>query len=530
MKVPFDSLCFTVSMNELRSIGSAKVQKIISLDAVTVALELYVQAQRFWLILSSDAQFARAVLTSIQPTTRAETTPYCTELRRHLSGLRLVAVRQPSFARRAELVLEGGEDRRILVIECMGKHSNTILLDESNRILAAAKWVGKSQSRRQVLVGFTYSPPPLAERPSILDAEPSDDLSDFEGMSPFLEKWIAVNPAERLPVAQSAFRESLPRAFVSADRVPYPIALEPDWKPIERFGNAFELSFGELAAQSHLDQKRQNLIASLKRVQLAREVAINSLQQSLDAGLMARQWQLQGELILAYQHQIQPGDKELSAFDYEGNPIAIKLSPDDSAKDNAERYFRRAKRAKSGLPMAREQHERLNEDLRTLNAIIQILSEAKSPADLEFAETQIAARRWIRQQAAPAKIKEDRPYEGKAVREALSPGGYKILYGDNSEANDYLTLRLGKPNDLWFHVRGGPSAHVLLMTQNRPDRVQKPDLEYAALIAARHSSSKHSGVVPVDFTLRKYVRRQKGAALGSVIYTHEKTLHVHPKG
>jgi predicted ribosome quality control (RQC) complex YloA/Tae2 family protein len=51
-------------------------------------------------------------------------------------------------------------------------------------------------------------------------------------------------------------------------------------------------------------------------------------------------------------------------------------------------------------------------------------------------------------------------------------------------------------------------------------------LEFAAEIAVRNSPLKHSSYVPVDYTLKKFVRRPKGAAVGMVNYTREKTLHV----
>ena len=51
-------------------------------------------------------------------------------------------------------------------------------------------------------------------------------------------------------------------------------------------------------------------------------------------------------------------------------------------------------------------------------------------------------------------------------------------------------------------------------------------LEFAAKIAVQNSTQKHAGFVSVDYTLKKYVRRTKGSPKGSVIYTHEKTLHV----
>jgi hypothetical protein len=67
---------------------------------------------------------------------------------------------------------------------------------------------------------------------------------------------------------------------------------------------------------------------------------------------------------------------------------------------------------------------------------------------------------------------------------------------------------------------------VVIRTQNRPDRIQREHLEFAARLAVQNSGQKHAKYVPVDYTLKKYVRKPRGAPAGTVSYTHEKTLHI----
>ena len=112
------------------------------------------------------------------------------------------------------------------------------------------------------------------------------------------------------------------------------------------------------------------------------------------------------------------------------------------------------------------------------------------------------------------------------IDQLIAPGGWTVLYGENAEANDYLTLRVARPNDLWLHIRGATSAHVVVQTRNQPERVQRETLEFAARVAVRNSPSKHAGYVPVDYVLKKHVRKPRGASKGSALYTHEKTIHV----
>ncbi len=63
---------------------------------------------------------------------------------------------------------------------------------------------------------------------------------------------------------------------------------------------------------------------------------------------------------------------------------------------------------------------------------------------------------------------------------------------------------------------------MIIRRDGRPDNPGEAALEEAAAIAARHSSS--NGIVPVDWTLARYVRRIKGGGPGQVTYSREKTV------
>jgi len=57
-------------------------------------------------------------------------------------------------------------------------------------------------------------------------------------------------------------------------------------------------------------------------------------------------------------------------------------------------------------------------------------------------------------------------------------------------------------------------------------KVPREALVAAAELVVHHSPSKHSSLVAVDYTLKKHVRKPRGAPPGTALYTHEKTLHV----
>lgn len=112
--------------------------------------------------------------------------------------------------------------------------------------------------------------------------------------------------------------------------------------------------------------------------------------------------------------------------------------------------------------------------------------------------------------------------ETGAPLEYILEGGWRCLVGRNAKQNDNLTFKIAGREDIWFHARGVAGAHVIVKRDGRADNPSAAAMEQAAQIAAKHSTT--NGVVPVDWTIVKYVRRMKGGGPGQVVYVREKTL------
>ncbi|RYG49044.1 DUF814 domain-containing protein, partial [bacterium] len=219
------------------------------------------------------------------------------------------------------------------------------------------------------------------------------------------------------------------------------------------------------------------------------------------------------------------GQTEVEVPDFEGGTLRIAIDPTETVVENAQRIFGRAKKARERLTEVQTRLATMRDDLEAVSAALEELETADDNR-LDTLEERAAKRAWLHR--ARTLDKGEPARKGPRVGEVEGPRGIRVLYGETAEANDYLVTRLAKPNDLWFHVRGSTSAHVIVVTDNKPDRIARDQLEFAAKIAAQRSGQKHSGLVAVDYTLRKYVRKSKGAAPGSVTYEREKTLHVEP--
>ena len=107
------------------------------------------------------------------------------------------------------------------------------------------------------------------------------------------------------------------------------------------------------------------------------------------------------------------------------------------------------------------------------------------------------------------------------------PGGWLVLAGKTDADNDRLSIKVAKPDDWWFHVRGMPGSHVILLARENeePDR---ETLKRAAAVAAYHSKARGGGVVAVSCTQARYVTKPAGAKPGTVQIRKESILKVRP--
>lgn len=502
--IPFDNLCLAAVVAEMRPWVGAKIQRVSQPLEDCLVLEIH-RGQSAWFLISVHPVYCRAHFSTRKPANPVPTPGLCAALRGRMEGAFIEDVSQPNGDRVLVLTIRAGEARFYLVAELLGKHANIILLDDRPAVAAALRTYGPNRSTRPIQMGQPYPPLP----------PPSDPRS------PFLRRWIEAGGDEGL-IDQVGI---LPASYVPGVGA-YPLPLEGLGYPAiprDSMSTALEQAFEARIANERTERTRRELLHSLKRIELAREVAIHDLYEARDLGQRANGLQRQGELILAYAHEWR-GERQWVREDYDGTPLTLRMDPELSAHDNAKRIFDKAKRAKARQPMVEEQLSRLEEDLVALRRSMELAESASEPELAKIAE-EADRRRWRHAQVVATKP-EERPFEGHRIREYLGPAGFTVLVGENALANDYLTIRVAKPDDWWLHVRGTTSAHVIIRTNKHPERVSKEVFEFAAKLAVRHSTQKHASYVPVDITQRRYVRRLKGSAPGTVQYTHERTIHV----
>ncbi|MBV9233982.1 MAG: DUF814 domain-containing protein [Candidatus Eremiobacteraeota bacterium] len=398
--------------------------------------------------------------------------------RRHDRLLRLV------FGARSKF---GVADELTLYVELVPRFGN-IVLAKRDRVVAALKEFSPADAgRRSVIAGQAYALPPLPQHPRTVGRAPEVD---------------AVRSDSPLHVYRRDGR--IAQAYVA------PLA------DVEHDDHSIETSLLHVFAQLRAQQRSTDLSrgAERRREQLLRR--LNDRERKIRAELASLEsrrgsaqrrdaLRQEGEQIFATLHERTPEER-------------------DALKDRAAALFAQYRKASKSVPHIQDRIRALETLLQTVETLRWEAERAahESLADVEDAAAQLEPRR---KPHSPSTLPRKRK---RATLEFRTIHGSRILVGRSPLDNAEVTFRLARPDDLWFHARAIPGAHVVLA---RDDRSEAPpdDITAAAELAALHSRAKDSAVVLVDYTQRKNVRKQRSAPPGLVWYTHAQTIAVTPK-
>lgn len=528
------------------------------------------------ILLSSHSNHPRIHITKLQKKNPDTPPMFCMLLRKHLIGGKLINIIQPDFERIIELHIEslnelGDLTVKKLIIEIMGRHSNIILTDEKNCILDSIIRVSKDKSSiREVLPGKTYIKPPSQNKinPLTLDdrnygkylkgnkgtkLQPSIYKS-FTGISPVTASEICyranLNGSTYLEELRN---EDILRLSKSMEEIinqiknnsfyPQIIFDSKTQEPIEFssinmtqfigykkqeypfISEVIEMYYKEKDAVSRMKQKTKNIHKiiqnNLERCYKKKDLQISKLNDASDCNYL----KVNGELITSNIYSISKGMSSFTTinfYDEDMNEIIIPLDPVLTPAQNAQKYFNQYNKAKRTKIALHEQLLQVNEEIHYLESLLTATESCTDVEDIEDIRKELHEQGYIK--AKPKKTSK-RQVKSKPLH-FISSEGFDIYVGKSNHQNDELTLHFASPTDLWLHTKDIPGSHVIIKTENKD--VPEATLLIAANLAAYYSKAKSSSNVPVDYTLRKNVKKPKGAKPGMVIYDNQKTLYITP--
>ena len=421
-------------------------------------------------------------------------------IRAHLASARLVGARVLGDDRVLALTFEAAEGRFELVLSLLGKRSNLYILDASGQVVLALR--SPADTRPEIAPGAAF-------------ALPSSGLP---------------SPGE--------------------DR--FAPAPDPDWL------GAIEGHYASDEGEAESLDLAREIRRVLKRETKNAERRLTKIEAELAEADQASDLQRHGELLKGALGSIQKGASEVRVRDYATDEeVTIALDPTLGPRQNLEATFKRYQKLLRRLTKAGGQVEEARAwraKLADLQARLEALqAEASGGKETEGKETEdkeredagleaIAAdpdiaRLLGRRRAAQASPHAAPPPEStlparlRGLARALVPRRYRsrdgleIWVGRSDEGNDYLTTRLARGKDLFFHLAGAPGSHVVLRTEGREDPPPESVLD-ACELAVHFSKQKNAGHAEVHVVPIKQVSKPRGAKKGLVYVTGGRSIRL----
>lgn len=284
------------------------------------------------------------------------------------------------------------------------------------------------------------------------------------------------------------------------------------------------------------------------------------LGDAADATTRADRAELLARTLLAHLAAIPRGAGTARLPDYTGDgtgTVEIALDPSLGPRACAERMLREARKQRRGAAMIPQREAAILAELEEIRNWEQRIEEGwkgaaepevQGPRDgsagLDKLDQRLDRRRCRRELEqtleqlekrmlprglwpTPPRTREAEP-ERKPVRWILDDG-WILMAGRSGTENDFLTTRIARPDDLWFHVANVPGAHVILRSPDgKPVTPPPARIEQAAAVAAWLSRMRAQERVEVRYTERRRVRKPRKAPAGTVVMEQSRSILVAP--
>lgn len=492
---------------------------------------------------------------------------FCMLLRKHLEEGRINRITQSGLDRviTFEVDMLGASSKIItkkIVFELTGKNSNIILLQD-NIILDALRHVNAQQSSyRIILPGKEYVSPPPQEGLNLLESDPAAITEQITAIP-------AANILKALISGTTGIGKSTALALLqTADILPNQVALEIAEKnnltkqitllqhnmqhqekvyavigKTNQVKTLLVMPPMQPEAGTHIKEftcinDAVNFAAALKPIQLPKHEQLQkitaaeisrqkkkllALQNDLAKAQNAEEQKIYADTLMANIYQIKKGQAKASLYNiYDNSLVEIALSPELTAVENAQAYYKRYNKYKRAQTELCQQIIATEDLLQYLGSIEASLLTAVTKTEIEEISQELTAAGLIRDNKKKNKLSAAKP---QPLQLRISDDS-TVYIGKNNRQNDYVTFTIGRPNDLWFHTKDIPGSHVILKT-SLPQPAEQ-DIDIAVQLAAYFSKARSSSNIPVDCTQRRFVKKPSGSKPGFVIFTNQKTYFTTP--
>lgn len=541
-----------------------RVDKIYQMSKSDILMTIRSLGENYRLLVSSNASEGRICITD-QVFENPDTPPvFCMLMRKHLSGGKIVSIKTIPNDRIIKIEIENTNElfelkNKTLILEIMGKHSNIILIDESNRIIDSIKHIDFTTSeKRQVLPGLYYEEPPkqnkkdanLLSNIEILDSLNSDHddvatslMTNFLSISPILAREIAylsnndkinasiiyknflkkIKNNEFAPTMLVSKDTSEPKAFYIFDICQYgDLYYKITFESINECVNSFYRKKDE---KKKINEKKDELYKVISKNLSRINKKIDIHKKNISKAEKKDKYRIYAELITANLYKLKENCKEALLENYydENKILTIPMDETISPARNAKRYFEKYNKEKTMKKISTKILLTLDEETSYLISVRDMIDLATDETTIAEIKDELISSSYIEEKKG--KLKKKKPKLSEPL-EFISSDNYTILCGRNNRQNDELTFKIANKFDLWLHIRNIPGCHTVIQSKN--EEIPEQTLLEAALLATHFSKSSNDTKASVDYTQIRYVKKPSGAKPGMVIYDNFKTIIVEP--
>ncbi len=568
--MPQDAITLSYLAKELNNVlKKGKILKITQPESDEIHLQIYSNAGQKKVVLSSNSNSPRCHITNITKQNPQSPPSFCMLLRKHLSNGIINRVTTVEGDRVIIFEVQAKNEMQdnvsiSLIVELMSRQSNILLVDQKGIILGLIKSYSFDSMTRKLMTGLKYevptqdkfAPTNYDKIREVLENYKEGELAKYilehvcglaySTVSEILLKSIGAIDCNELTDHMKdsiingfkcmnnlmdngdfapcvSYSKGVPKEYYA---VPYAhTAL--DFVQKESINDAVESYYLEKDAKQRIGEHSKSLSTVLKNTISRNEKKLTAQLNQLEDSKDCETDKIKGELITSNIYKINQGDSEIIVDNYyvEDCPkITIALNKALSPSKNAQNFYKRYSKKKRTIANVEVQIQETRSTLEMLKIIDANLKSITTTEEVAL----------IREDLVNAGIVRKEPMK-KGKKEKVKPAapleysfdGFRIFVGRNSTENEFVTHKIGRNKDMWFHAKSNFGAHVILKFENR--EFTDEAIVLCGEIAGYYAASGTGEKIEVDYTEVKNVSKPPSNKLGLVIYHTNWSMLVDPK-
>ena len=515
-------------------LAKGKINKIYQPNPLDIVIQIKKDGATYQLLLSASLDSSRLYLTKQTFVNPATPGNFCMLLRKYIERGIITNIKQYQNDRiimfEVNTFNELGDNVNYhLIIELMGRNSNVILIDENNKIIDAIRKLPPSDATSRYIIPKASYEFPIQENKVNPFTDNTDNvlLDNIQGLAKNIEKEIVEYYHGEILAFLS--KKVKPTIYQNGNKFDYYCF---DLNSYQMINNNF-VTLSEMLDYYYNQYKKtinysnSDLIKQVKRLITHQKTKLNNLNDDLLKAKDNIKFKDLGILLQTNLYNVKKGMSSITVTNFLGSneELTISLNPELDPSKNLKQIFTKGKKASNALIEVQKQIDKVTSEISYLEDI-QSMIEFSTATELE----EIKLDLFSNSEQYKNKVKKLAKKNKKLEIQHFTFQDVTIYIGKNNLQNDYLTNKLARNNDYWFHVKDSSGAHVIVSVPGNASDYQMNEetIRLAANLSAYYSKYSSSSSVPVDYTKVKYLKKIPGMKGYHVTYTNQKTIYIDP--